>query len=62
MIDTGLSDQWQAYNSIGALPGTPPVFGSDVIIGLITYAYEDESVPFVGTEDSIRIDEYRRVQ
>ena len=51
------ADDWQPYRGDGDLPGSDPAFGSSVYVGLITYAYGDNLVPFVGTADSI--EDYR---
>jgi hypothetical protein len=37
------------------LPGTTPTYGNSVYVGLITYAFSNTGVPFVGTCDSIEI-------
>ena len=47
------ADAWQLYRGDGDLPGDDPAFGSSVYVGLITYAYGDNLVPFVGTADAI---------
>jgi hypothetical protein len=49
------ADDWQAYRGAGSLPGPTAAFGQSVYIGLITYAYRTESVPFVGTADSVEL-------
>ncbi|MCG8671316.1 MAG: PKD domain-containing protein [Pseudomonadales bacterium] len=57
------ADNWIAYEGnrgagSGKLPGTQPNYGSagsEVYIGLITYAFYSNGVPFVGTCDSIEI-------
>lgn len=49
------SDNWIFYNGNGLLPGTAPTYGDNVYVGLITYAFYDTGVPFVGTCDSIEI-------
>ena len=49
------ADTWTPYNGTGALPGNAPTFGSSVYVGLITYAFELNGVPFVGTCDAIDI-------
>ena len=49
------ADNWNAYRGTGLLPGTAPSFGSQVYIGLITYAFFSYSVPFVGTADSVEL-------
>ena len=49
------ADDWQLYSETGNLPGTAPEFGANVYVGLITYAYGTNGVPFVGTCDAIQI-------
>ncbi|MEP3209611.1 MAG: hypothetical protein ABJN95_10500 [Maribacter sp.] len=49
------SDNWTLYNGTGNLPGTPPTYGETVYVGLITYAFGSNGVPFVGTCDAIQI-------
>ena len=49
----GNPDQWTPYNGTGTLPGAAPDYGDTVYVGLITYAYGQEGVPFVGTCDAI---------
>lgn len=49
------SDNWTLYNGTGNLPGTPPNYGETVYVGLITYAFGSNGVPFVGTCDAIQI-------
>jgi len=52
----GLSvDAWQPYNGNARLPGDAPAYGSQVYVGLITYAQGSEDLPFVGTCDAIEI-------
>jgi len=52
----GLSvDAWQPYNGNARLPGDAPVYGSQVYVGLITYAQGSGDIPFVGTCDAIEI-------
>lgn len=48
-------DRWNHYRDTGNLPGATPVYDSEVYIGLITYAYGQDGVPFVGTCDAIQI-------
>lgn len=54
-------DDWQLYgpswnlNPDGSLPGNNPSFGSQVYVGLITYAYFSSGVPFIGVCDSVQI-------
>lgn len=50
-----LSDNWILYKNDGRLPGSVPSFGKNVYVGLITYAYGNTGVPFVGTCDAIQI-------
>ncbi|SNS72759.1 hypothetical protein SAMN05421640_1011 [Ekhidna lutea] len=50
-------DEWILYNGTGNMPGEAPTFGSEVYVGLITYAFYTEGVPFVGTCDQIEITE-----
>ena len=53
-LDPGtVADDWTLYRGDGNLPGTPPSYGDDVYIGLITYAYGYAGIPFVGTADGI---------
>ena len=47
------ADDWIAYRGNGDFPGKQATFGAEVYVGLITYAFEEASVPFVGTADSI---------
>ena len=47
------NDSWTLYRGTGNLPGTAPVYGSSVYIGLITYAQDSQGLPFVGTCDAI---------
>jgi len=49
------ADNWNLYRDSGNLPGTAPSYDADVYIGLITYAYGNDGVPFVGTCDAIQI-------
>ena len=51
----GTDDDWQLYRDTGSLPGPTAAFGSSVYIGLITYAFETPSGPFVGTADSVQL-------
>lgn len=48
-------DSWTLYRGTGDLPGATPAYGSEVYIGIITYAYGQKGVPFVGTCDAIQI-------
>ena len=45
---------WILYNTTGFPPGTQPTYGNTVDIGLITYAYTNTNLPFVGTCESIQ--------
>ncbi|MDX1696146.1 MAG: PKD domain-containing protein [Ketobacteraceae bacterium] len=59
--DKSATDNWIPYGGTGRLPGTPADFGgagSEVYVGLITYAFRTAGIPFVGTCDSIQITEY----
>ena len=47
--------QWPLYRGNGALPGAAPAYGDEVYIGLITYAYDLNGVPFVGTCDEVEL-------
>nr|WP_298925353.1 hypothetical protein [uncultured Allomuricauda sp.] len=49
------TDNWQLYNETGNLPGTAPAFASNVYVGLITYAFGTNGIPFVGTCDAVQI-------
>lgn len=51
----GQTDDWTLYNDTGNLPGSAPSFESDVYVGLITYAFYTEGLPFVGTCEQIEI-------
>ncbi|TMM57356.1 hypothetical protein FEE95_12795 [Maribacter algarum] len=48
-------DNWNLYRDTGDLPGATPAYGEEVYVGLITYAYGQTGVPFVGTCDAIQI-------
>lgn len=48
-------DNWTLYNDTGQLPGTAPIYSDSVYVGLITYAFELNGVPFVGTCDGIEV-------
>ena len=52
-------DEWILYGPGGTpdgrLPGNAPDYGESVYVGLITYAYGNTGVPFVGTCDRIEI-------
>lgn len=52
---TSTDDSWTLYRDTGDLPGATPAYDSEVYIGLITYAFGQEGVPFVGTCDAIQI-------
>ena len=47
------ADSWNLYNGTGTLPGQAPDYPKAVYIGLITYAFGSNGVPFVGTADAI---------
>lgn len=49
------ADSWNAYRGDGDFPGNQASFGSQVYIGLITYAYNQAGIPFVGTADSVEL-------
>ncbi len=46
-------DEWTLYTGTGKLPGTAPSYGNQVYVGLITYAFGNAGIPFVGTCDAI---------
>lgn len=50
-----LEDNWMLYNGTGDLPGTAPTYGDSVYVGLITYIFELNGLPFVGTCDGIEV-------
>lgn len=51
------NDDWQLYNGTGQLPGTLPAWDSNqVYVGLITYAYGDAGIPFMGVSDSLSVE------
>ena len=51
------NDNWQLYNGSGQLPGTFPNWGGNsVYIGLITYAFGYNGVPFMGVADSLKVE------
>ncbi|MFS4491893.1 hypothetical protein [Maribacter sp. 2308TA10-17] len=50
-----VEDTWNLYRDTGDLPGATPAYGEEVYVGLITYAYGQTGVPFVGTCDAIEI-------
>ena len=59
--DPGASDNWQLYVSSGSglppgqLPGPVPDWGNTVYVGLITYAFGNNAVPFTGVVDSFTV-------
>ena len=50
-----VDDSWNLYRDTGVLPGTAPNYGTDVYVGLITYAAGTTGLPFVGTCDAVQI-------
>lgn len=52
------ADDWILYKGTGQLPNAAPVYSESVYVGLITYAFYDAGVPFVGSCDSFEILEY----
>lgn len=48
-------DDWTLYNGTGDLPGTAPTYGDSVYVGLISYVFEFNGLPFVGTCDGIEV-------
>ncbi len=48
-------DQWNLYNDTGELPGIAPQFSNEIYVGLITYAFDQEGLPFVGTCDQVEV-------
>lgn len=48
-------DNWTLYRDTGILPGTAPSYANEVYVGLITYAFGQTGVPFVGTCDAIQL-------
>lgn len=50
-----VEDTWNLYRGSGNLPGSTPVYGQNVYVGLITYAYGSNGLPFVGTCDAVTI-------
>ncbi|MCA9622943.1 MAG: hypothetical protein KC731_28185 [Myxococcales bacterium] len=48
-----IADDWNLYNGDGNLPGPAPSYPDVVYIGLITYAFGYNGIPFVGTCDAI---------
>ncbi len=51
----GEPDSWNLYRGTGALPGNNPAYGKSVWVGLITYAFGSNGVPFVGTADALEV-------
>ncbi len=49
------ADSWNAYRGTGDFPGSQAEFDDQVYIGLITYAFRESSVPFVGTADGVEL-------
>ncbi|MFK7913039.1 MAG: PKD domain-containing protein [Pseudomonadales bacterium] len=49
------NNSWIPYRGTGKMPGTEPNFGSEVYIGLITYAFRASSAGFVGTADRVEL-------
>jgi hypothetical protein len=47
------ADTWELYRGNGQLPGAAPDYGDSVYIGLITYAFGNNLIPFVGTVDAV---------
>jgi len=53
-----LNDNWLSYGVDGDLPGTLPEWsGSTVFVGLITYAYYSNGLPFIGVADSLEVNQ-----
>ncbi len=52
---TNTPDQWTLYRGDGTLPGPAPAYGDEVYVGLITYAYQSNGLPFVGTCDEVEL-------
>lgn len=48
-----VDDEWIPYRGKGKFPGKQAKFDDEVWVGIITYAFGPDSVPFVGTADSI---------
>lgn len=46
-------DAWMLYDGDGRLPGPPPAYPGAVYVGLITYAFGETGLPFVGTADAL---------
>jgi hypothetical protein len=55
LLHSTQQDTWVLYGTNGSLPGSKPAYGDSVYVGLITYAFGNTGVPFVGTCDSIEI-------
>ena len=51
------NDSWTPYLGTGELPGPDPDWGdgNEVIVGIITYAYYSNGLPFWGVADSLEI-------
>lgn len=52
------TDRWIPYGVNGNFPGSLPDLGRSgdtVLVGLITYAYFEQGIPFMGVADSIQI-------
>lgn len=49
----GQADDWTPYRGTGRLPGLAPGYPGAVYVGLITYAFGSQGLPFVGTADAI---------
>lgn len=52
---SGGSDDWTAYNGTGRLPGPAPDYPGAVYVGLITYAFGSQGLPFQGTADGVEL-------
>jgi hypothetical protein len=51
------NDNWQPYNGTGQLPGTLSNWDSNqVYVGLITYAYGNSGLPFMGVANSLSVE------
>lgn len=51
-----LNDNWVSYDETADLPGVTPEWGgSTVYVGLITYAYYSNGLPFIGVADSLEV-------
>ncbi|NVJ60259.1 MAG: hypothetical protein HWE27_07715 [Gammaproteobacteria bacterium] len=53
------NDNWNLYLGTGELPGTDPNWGNgnQVIIGIVTYAYYSNGLPFWGVADRLEVKE-----